>query len=134
MTAHTKTTAAAEVPTTKDVRTGYALSKLNGQGFIDAADVLDGASTAFDRWLAEHDAQVRREAKVEALREWAAAMLDRYPEDVFVPPVREDWTWLGRLVSQHGGVLDAFSAEIMRRAAHIAIKDADRIEREEGRS
>lgn len=63
--ARTNTTTAAEVPTTKDVRTGYALSKLNGQGFIDAADVLDGASAAFDRWLAAHDAQVRAEA-------WAA--------------------------------------------------------------
>lgn len=100
------------------------------------AEVLSSATARYspavlDRALGAHDAQVRREAKAEALREWAAAMLDRYPEDVFVPPVREDWAWLGRLVKQHGGVLDQFSAAYMRRAARIAMRDADDLDTEE---
>lgn len=118
--AHTNTTtAAAEVPTTKDVRTGYALSKLNGQGFIDAADVLDGASVAFDRWLAAHDAQVRREAKAEALRE----------ARVSIRTVLDDTPLLRGLVGINGG------AQAMRDFYDESLTElADRIESEEGRS
>ena len=111
---------AEHTPTTEDVLATYGLAR-NRSGVPPYA-----AEAEFDRWLTEHDAQVA----AKALREWAAAHLAYYPEDVFVPPTRDDWDWVARLISQHGGVLDAFSAEIMRRAAHIAIKDADAMTRQ----
>ena len=69
-----------------------------------------------------------RAVAARALRDWGTGHAERYPEDVFIPPTAEDWGWLALLVMDHGRTLDAFSADIMRRAARLAIEDADRVE------
>lgn len=76
--------------------------------------------------LAEHDAQVA----ARTLREWGKAMAERYPEDVFVEPRPSAWPLIAGGITAVGHTLDAVSASCMRRAARIAVVDADRIERE----
>lgn len=57
----TATKCALYTPTTEQVREEFATRM---------SPAMDATRRpAFDRWLAYHDAQVRREAKVEALRE-----------------------------------------------------------------
>jgi len=76
----------------------------------------------------EHDAQVA----ARALRNWGQEMLARYPEGVFVEPDENGWRFIALALARQARTLDAVSASLMRRAAKLAIEDADRIERQEG--
>lgn len=66
-----------------------------------------------------------------ALREWGQSLADRYPEDLFIEPRRDAWSQIAGALAAIGHTLDAVSASCMRRAARIAVEDADRIERQE---
>lgn len=68
----TATKCALYTPTTEQVREEFATRM---------SPAMDATRRpAFDRWLAYHDAQVRRVAKVEALREAASDLHDLDPK------------------------------------------------------
>lgn len=56
-------------PTTEEVRTDYVMA------YADAQSSQLEAQIAFDRWLAAHDAETRRQAA----REWADRIYDEWP-------------------------------------------------------
>jgi hypothetical protein len=104
-------------PTTDAVREAYAVEA----GVIYEPERREAE---FDRWLAAHD----REVAAKALREWAAEVVERYPEDVFLKPSAEHYAALHQSALERGGTLDAIAADIMRRAAAQARRAADEIE------
>lgn len=52
-------------PTTEDVRDAYALSRVNlfAQGYTEQGDRDRSARADFDRWLAQHEAEVAAAAR-----------------------------------------------------------------------
>ena len=62
-------------PDTEEVREQYTREQPPHIGTVSEKEA------EFDRWLAAHDAQVRREAKAEGLREAA----HRVPDNIFDP-------------------------------------------------
>ena len=106
-----------------------------GQGFSDdqtdeafrtVRDALEGLSEA-------GLATGAKSALVEegrALRDWGRRLLLLYPEEVFVPPTPEEYDRLHRARGATGVTVDAFSADVMRRAARLAIEDGEAMMRE----
>jgi hypothetical protein len=99
-------------PSEGDIRGRHAAGWLS-RGWPETTEI----DAEFDRWLATHDARVRREAKVEVLRE----------ARVSIRAVLDDTPLLRGLVGINGG------AQAMRDFYDESLTEiADRIEREGG--
>lgn len=79
-----------------------------------------GLAAEFERMLA----QVRREAAAGALVQFADLLDEHYPADVFPKPSEDDYFRLRTALARSNLTLDRFSADLMRRAAAQARREA----------
>jgi hypothetical protein len=80
---------------------------------------LSGSENARDAFERESAARIR-EAKAEALEEFAVFIHDHYPLDVFPKPTPSDYDRLNTALARSNLTLDRFSADLMRRAGNLA--------------
>jgi hypothetical protein len=65
-------------------------------------------------------AAVKRETAAQALEQFGADLNEWYPEDVFPRPTAENYHDLNVALARTNMTLDRFSADLMRRAGHLA--------------